>query len=136
MAYDEKLADRIRKALTDRDLPDVEEKKMFRGICFMVNGKMCVCASSDEMLCRIGPVYKDALEKHGVRGMVRNGKALKDFVFVSHEVMKTKMEFDYWINAALALIRTQKLQRNNALIKSPLHIPQNLTVKIALLHNC
>lgn len=102
MAYDLKLADKIREALAENGVTDVEEKKMFRGIYFMVNGKMCVCASSDEMLCRIGPGYKDALELHGVRGMIRNGKALKDFVFVSNEAMKTKKDFDGWINASLA----------------------------------
>jgi TfoX/Sxy family transcriptional regulator of competence genes len=108
MAYNEKLADKIREALADRDITDVEEKKMFRGMCFMVNGKMCVCASGDEMLCRIGPGYKDALEKHGIRGMMRNGKALKDFVFVSEEAMKIKHEFDYWINTALAFNKFAK----------------------------
>ncbi|MDB4927218.1 TfoX/Sxy family protein [Mucilaginibacter sp.] len=108
MAYNEKLADKIREALANHDLPDIEEKKMFRGICFMVNGKMCVCASGDEMLCRIGPEYKDALEKHGVRGMIRNGKALKDFIFVSEDAMKTKKEFDSWINKALAFNKFAK----------------------------
>ena len=108
MAYNEQLADKIREALADCGLPDVEEKKMFRGICFMVNGKMCVCASGDEMLCSIGPAYINALEKHGVRGMIRNGKALKDFVFVSDEAMKTKKEFDSWIAQALAFNKFAK----------------------------
>jgi TfoX/Sxy family transcriptional regulator of competence genes len=45
MAYNTKLADRIREALAH--LPDVEEKEMFRGVCFMVDGKMCVCVSGD-----------------------------------------------------------------------------------------
>ncbi|MBC7399310.1 MAG: TfoX/Sxy family protein, partial [Mucilaginibacter sp.] len=90
MAHNEQLADRIRETLVEHGLTDVEEKKMFRGICFTVNGKMCVCASADEMLCRIGPEYIEALEMNGVRGMIRNGKALKDFVFVSADAMKTK----------------------------------------------
>ncbi len=38
MAYNEKLADRIRESLAH--LSKVEEKKMFRGLTFMVNGKM------------------------------------------------------------------------------------------------
>ena len=101
MAYNEKLADRIREALVNQ--PHVEEKKMFRGICFMVNGKMCLCASGDEMLCRIGPdIFESALETNGVCGMIRNGKPLKDFVFVSEEAMRTQQQFDYWVNAALA----------------------------------
>jgi hypothetical protein len=100
MAYDEKLASRIREALVSQ--PDVEEKKMFRGICFMVNGKMCLCASGDEMLCRIGPdLFEQALETNGVHGMIRNGKPLKDFVFVGPDAMRTQKEFDCWVNAAL-----------------------------------
>lgn len=41
MAYNEKLAGRIREmiALTHKK---VQEKKMFGGLCFMVNDKMCV----------------------------------------------------------------------------------------------
>lgn len=101
MAHNEKLADRIREALVDQ--PHVEEKKMFKGLCFMVNGKMCLCASGDEMLCRIGPDnFEQALETNGCRGMLRNGKPLKDFVFVGPEAMNTKQQFDYWVNAALA----------------------------------
>jgi hypothetical protein len=101
MAYNEKLADRIREALVDQ--PNVEEKKMFKGLCFMVNGKMCLCASGHEMLCRIGPdIFEQALETNGCRGMIRNGKPLKDFVFVGEEAMRTQKQFDYWVNAALA----------------------------------
>lgn len=101
MAYNEKLADRIREALVNQ--PDVKEKKMFRGLCFMVNSKMCLCASGDEMLTRIGPDnFEHALETNGCRGMIRNGKPLKDFVFVGPEAMKTQHQFDYWVNAALA----------------------------------
>ena len=111
MAYDEKLADKIRETLADQGLTNVEEKKMFRGICFMVDGKMCVCASADEMLCRIGPDYKEALELNGVRGMIRNGKALKDFAFVSQDAMKTKKEFDSWINKALAFNKFAKASK-------------------------
>ena len=40
MPFSEKLSDRIREALMH--LPQVEEKHMFGGVCYMVNGKMCV----------------------------------------------------------------------------------------------
>jgi hypothetical protein len=42
MPYDQKLADRIRDALSATQ-DDIEEKSMFQGMCFMANGKMCVC---------------------------------------------------------------------------------------------
>ena len=53
MAYDEKLADRVREALAD--IPNVEEKKMFRGVTFMVNDKMCVSVSGNELMLRLDP---------------------------------------------------------------------------------
>lgn len=101
MPYNEKLADRVREALAD--LPDVEEKKMFRGVCFMVNGKMCVCVSGDELMCRIGPdMQEEALEKNGTRAMLMRGKVLKDYVYVSNDVLKLHQEFDHWVGLCLA----------------------------------
>jgi TfoX/Sxy family transcriptional regulator of competence genes len=101
MKYNTKLADRIREALVD--LPDVGEKEMFRGICFMVNGKMCVCVSGDEMLCRIGAdEMEKALDQNGVRQMVMSrNKPSKDFVYVSEECFQNQKDFDHWIKLAL-----------------------------------
>jgi hypothetical protein len=39
MAYDERLADRVRRALARRR--GVTERKMFGGIAFMLDGHMC-----------------------------------------------------------------------------------------------
>lgn len=101
MAFNERIAHRIREALAH--LPDVEEKKMFHGICFMVKGKMCLCVRLDEMLCRIGPHnYPEALEMPYCRPMIHNGRTMTGFVFVSEEGMKKKKDFDYWVNLALA----------------------------------
>ena len=101
MAYNEKLAARIREAIAE--IPGVEEKKMFRGITFMLNDKMCVSVGDDEMMCRIGPDNHDeAAEKNGVREMIRQGTVMKGFVFVSSEVLKTKKDLMYWIGLSLA----------------------------------
>ncbi|HVW96836.1 MAG TPA: TfoX/Sxy family protein [Mucilaginibacter sp.] len=100
MAYNLKLADRIREALAH--LPDVEEKEMFRGVCFMVNGKMCVCVSGDEMLCRIGAeAMESALEENGVRNMVMRGRTAKDFVFVEEVAFLDSRDFNRWIKRSL-----------------------------------
>lgn len=100
MAYDEKLADRIRESLSD--LPKVEEKKMFRGITFMVNGKMCVSVSGDELMCRIDPeLHETALKKKGSRPMMMKDREYKGYVYISKEGMKSKKDFDFWINLAL-----------------------------------
>jgi TfoX/Sxy family transcriptional regulator of competence genes len=110
MPFDEKLADRIREAIADKG--DIEEKKMFRGMCFMLNGKMCICVSNEEMMCRIDPdLYETVMEKTGVRPMVHNGKTMKGFVYVSQDLIKSKKEFDYWVNLSLAYNKTAKASK-------------------------
>jgi TfoX/Sxy family transcriptional regulator of competence genes len=100
MAFNENLSNRIREAL--KDTPYVEEKMMFGGICFMVNDKMCVGVSRDEMMCRIGPDhYEEALEKPGCSEMVFTGKPMIGYVFVAEEGTKHKKDFLYWIDLCL-----------------------------------
>lgn len=96
MAYNEKLNDRIREAMFV--FPNVEEKHMFGGTCYMLNGKMCVGVVGDEMMCRIGPEAQNAaLERNGCREMDFTGKPMKGYVYVAEEGMKSKKDFDYWI---------------------------------------
>lgn len=100
MAFDEKLVDRIRE--TSVDLPKVEEKFMFGGVCFMVNGKMCIGVVKDEMMCRINPAMDEVvLEKTGCRPMDFTGKRMKGYVFISYEGMKTKKAFEYWVDLCI-----------------------------------
>lgn len=100
MAYNEKLAARIREALAH--LHDVEEKKMFRGITFMVNGKMCVSVSGDDMMCRIDPaLHEVCVEKNGCRSVMMRGRTYKGFVYVSNDAMKTNKDFTHWIMLSL-----------------------------------
>jgi TfoX/Sxy family transcriptional regulator of competence genes len=100
MAYNEQLTNRIREALAH--LPKVEERKMFRGVTFMMNGKMCISAGNDEMMCRIGPdAFEAALEKPGCRPMVHSGRTMKGFVFVNEDSIRSEKEFNYWIGLAL-----------------------------------
>ena len=110
MAYNEKLNDRIREAIAH--LPKVEEKHMFGGTCFMLNGKMCVGVVKDEMMCRIDPeVYEMALDKKGCREMVFTGKPMKGYVYVSEEGMKTKKEFDFWIGLCIEFNKRAKASK-------------------------
>jgi len=98
--YNEKMTARIREALTN--VPKVEEKKMFRGVVFMVDGKMCITAGDDEMMCRIDPaIHEEVLKKKGVRSVIMKGRDYKGYVYVNEEGMKSKKDFDYWIRLAL-----------------------------------
>src|SRR5882762_6597017 len=100
MAYNEKLADRVREAL--ENVPGVVEKKMFRGLTFMVKDKMCVSVSGEELLCRIDPGLQDTvLERGNCREMINGGRTMKGFIYVSQDGIRTKKDFDYWIGLCL-----------------------------------
>jgi TfoX/Sxy family transcriptional regulator of competence genes len=110
MAYNEKLAARIREALAD--LSDVEEKKMFRGLAFMVNGKMCINVSGDEMMCRFDPSLQETVaNKKGFREMIMKGKALNGYAYVTEEGFKSKKDFDYWLNLCLQFNKEAKASK-------------------------
>ena len=100
MAYNENFTNRLREAL--EHVKGVEEKKMFRGITFMVNGKMCLSVGDDEMMCRINPaLHEEAVEKNGIRTVIMKGREYKGYVYVHADVVKTKKELNYWVNLAL-----------------------------------
>lgn len=100
MAYNEKLADRIRKALSH--ISKIEEKKMFRGVTFMVKGKMCVSVSGDEMMCRFDPALQETVaKKTGFRTMIMKDRVYKGYGYISQDGIKSKKDFDYWINLCL-----------------------------------
>lgn len=101
MAYNEKLANRIRESL--QDLPNVEEKEMMGGLTFMVNDKMCVGIIKDEMMCRIDPDFHEtAIEKTGCRTMDFTKKPMKGYVMIDETGLQSNKEFDYWIDLSLA----------------------------------
>lgn len=100
MAYNEKLANRIRQKFVD--LNNVEEKEMMGGLTFMYNNKMCVGIIKDELMCRIDPALHEAVvEKKGCRTMDFTKRPMKGYIMIDVSGMKTKAEFDYWINLAL-----------------------------------
>lgn len=100
MAYDEKLADRIRESL--EDVKKVKEKVMMGGLTFMVNDKMCIGILKDEMMCRIDPeLQEEALARQGCRIMDFTGRPMKGYVMVDDTGMRSKKDFDHWIQLAL-----------------------------------
>ena len=109
MAYNEKLANRIRRLLPRAK---VEEKKMMGGLTFMVNGKMCVGVSKDDLMARIDPdVYESALRKKGSREMNFTGKPMKDFVFVDPSGTSDKKDLKYWLDLALDFNKRAKTSK-------------------------
>ena len=100
MAYNEKLAGRVREALSGQR--NVEEKKMMGGLTFMVNDKMCVGILRDDLMARIDPqIYETSLQRKGCREMDFTGKPMKGFVFVSPEGTNSRNNLSYWIGLSL-----------------------------------
>jgi len=100
MPYSEKLADRVRIALSD--IPHVGEKKMFSGVAFMVDGKMCINVTKDGLMCRIDPaVHDQLLEERPCRTMVMKGKELQGYILVNEEDVARRAELGFWVQQCL-----------------------------------
>src|SRR5215468_6569111 len=101
MAYDEALADRVR-SLIARSHKETEEKRMFGGLCFMVNDKMCVGLRDDRLMVRLDPDRNDEmLSRPGCRPMEHGGRIMKGFVFVDASALEADDELEFWIKLAL-----------------------------------
>ncbi len=101
MSYNEKLADRTREIIAKTHM-NVEEKRMFGGLCFMVNHKMCVGVEKERLMVRLDPaIYEEVMEKEGCRPMDFTGKIMKGYVFVDIDALNTKTKLEYWIKLAL-----------------------------------
>jgi TfoX/Sxy family transcriptional regulator of competence genes len=102
MAFNTKLADRLREYLAEIPGIDIEEKKMFSGMAFMVNGKMCVNVSGDNLMCRFDPALQEEVAgKKGYEPMIMKGRELEGYCYVNPEGFKTKKDFEYWIELCL-----------------------------------
>jgi len=112
MAYNEKLTARIREALVH--LTNVEEKRMFRGVTFMVNDKMCISAGDNKIMCRIDPsIHDEVLKRKGCETVKMKGREYRGYVYVSEEGIKTKKDLDYWIGLALEFNKRAKSSKKN-----------------------
>ncbi len=102
MAYSIKLADRIRTYLEGIPKLKVEEKPMFSGLAFLVNGKMCVNVSHENLMCRFDPEQEhEVAEQVGFQPMIMKGKQLRGYCYVSEEGYKSKANFEYWLTLCL-----------------------------------
>lgn len=102
MAYDTRLADRIREYLVQFPALKIEEKKMFSGLAFLVNDKMCVNVSGENLMCRFDPgLQEEVTRRIGYLPMIMKGKSLNGYCYVEPEGFKSKKDFAYWIDLCL-----------------------------------
>jgi len=97
VAYDERLAERIRRALAVRE--GLSEKKMFGGIAFMLNGNMCAGVVSDQLMVRVGPErHEEALARPHARPMDFTGRPMKGMVYVGPEGYRSDADLAAWVS--------------------------------------
>ena len=102
MAYNNELANRVRERLAMEENIGVEEKEMFSGLSFLVNGKMCINISHDNLMCRYNPELEDKVStKNGFLPMIMKGKQLKGYCYVEPIGFQNPDDFEYWIKICL-----------------------------------
>ncbi len=107
MSYNENRAQHIRTFFQEKKV-DFYEKRMFSGLVFMVDDKMCCgthidkVTQQDFLLCRLGEeAYVEAVTKEDVIPMEFTGKPMKGYVFVTESGHNTTKALTYWLQLCL-----------------------------------
>lgn len=105
MAYDERLAQRIRAALAGKR--EVTEKKMFGGMTFLLRGLMFVGVSDAALMARVGkPNHADSMRRPHVRAMDFTGKPMDGYVFVDAPGVATDEQLGFWLQRCEQFVAT------------------------------
>ncbi len=106
MPFDEALADRVRHLLARRK--GVEERKMFSGLGFLLNGNLLVGVRKDSLLVRLGPDRSDGAlrEDHVSEFRITGRGAMKGWVVVALAGVEGDAQLKDWIGRAVKFVRT------------------------------
>jgi len=105
VAYDEGLAERLREQFQHRT--DVEIKKMFGGLCFMVSNHMCCGIVGDTLMGRVAPdLYENYLSMDHVSEMDFTGKAMKGMIYVSPAGFESDSDLTFWVNTCIKFVES------------------------------
>ncbi len=100
MAYDEKVADRVRRALGGRR--NLVERKMMGGLCFMAGGNMGCDVTGSALMVRVGREgYEKAVALADVRPLKFGGRRPSGFVLVDPAGYRTERMLKAWIERGL-----------------------------------
>lgn len=100
MAYDSGLEARIEECIAD--MTGVSTRKMFGGLCFMLNGNMACGIIGSELMVRVGPEkYQLALMNPAAREMDFTGKPLKGMVYISESGVESDDDLQYWLQQGI-----------------------------------
>jgi TfoX/Sxy family transcriptional regulator of competence genes len=112
LAYDEKLVQRVRSRLAIQK--GFSEKKMFGGIAFMLEGRMCCGVLGDRLVARIGlRDYDEALAQPHVRAMDFTGRPMKGYVYVEPTALRSARSLESWLQRCVAFVATLPAKKPN-----------------------
>ena len=101
MAYDERLAQRVRSEMATRE--GLSEKWMFGGLAFMVHGSMALAIDKDRLMVRVGPDhYEASLNRPHAGPMDMTGRPMRGFVLVHPEGLDKKEDLQDWVKQGMA----------------------------------
>jgi TfoX/Sxy family transcriptional regulator of competence genes len=108
MAYDEDLADRIRELIAAER--GVEEKQMFGGLAFLINGNMSVAASGrGGLMVRVPPDETEKLlGREHVEPMVMAGRETRGWLLIAADGLKTKRQLQSWVTRGVGYAKNLK----------------------------
>jgi TfoX/Sxy family transcriptional regulator of competence genes len=106
VAYDEDLANRIRELIGAQE--GLEEKRMFGGLAFLVDGNMAIAASGQGgLMVRVEPSETDALlDKPGARPFEMRGREMTGWLRVDAEGLGTKRQLEPWVRRGVTYARS------------------------------
>lgn len=105
MAHDEGLLERLRDVMAD--IPGVTEKKMFGGLCILVNGNMCCGIVNDILMGRVGAdQYEECLKLPHCREMDFTGRPLKGMIYVDPEGTSGDDDLRTWVERCMSFMNT------------------------------
>jgi TfoX/Sxy family transcriptional regulator of competence genes len=106
MAYDQDLADRIRRLIGGD--PDVTERKMFGGLAFLVGGNMAIAASAEGgAMVRVDPQQSDALTGTTKASLVEmRGRAMPGWLRISSDDLRTDDQLSPWVQRGTEYARS------------------------------
>lgn len=104
MAYDEQLAERVRRVLADD--ATLNERKMFGGLAFMLGDHMCCGIVGDRLMLRLGAdLAEQALTRPHVHPMDFTGRPMTGMVYVGPEGLAGRA-LRGWVDKAAGFARS------------------------------
>ena len=105
MAYNEKIETRIKKLVYG--WKNTDSKKMFGGICHLLNGNMFCGVHKDFLILRLGrEKAENAMKSPHVRPFDITGKPMKGWVMVAEGGFKSDKELKNWLDQTRKFVDT------------------------------